>query len=1388
MGDVQTDVPKPNNPEPNIPPKPDKPKPKDDKPSKVLADVNISEVRGNTANYNSIAEFSVSLKSKPTSNVVIPVKSSNEKEGIATINQLVFTPDDWDQPHIVAVKGRNPNVKDGKQDYKIILGKAQSADKKYNGLDPADVAMKGIFLVLSKPTDSLKFIAGLDTRINVGTRYTGNDLLSYTLINKPEGMTIDKETGLISWNPAQSVEGNSYPVKVKVTDGFLVSEVDFSVVVPSSILLKQNVKNNKLTITESSNLLNGLVIEKKSGSDFKEINIRTVNKHDVSVVPKEFNKLTDIFLVTPKINGEVIVKFPQSLLPNNVSVFDLKLFHYTSSLKEKGKNYGDKWISVGTDFNLEGDKNNPIVVLKLKSMEGLYFIGHQKLRGEPVSSLKLGAKYNTKGKVNTSNITCLPLLTSNGQTTYTRQDCEVSGTNKKFSVEGFANEDNTGSGTHWGGVTIETFVSWLLETQEKFDKLNLNYKPSFNVIVEPMSGYGKYDGEKLRISSSHDKEDQELTTAHEYFHHAEIETLLNGVNDENQKTQRINRYWQSGGDWIWEGMAYWFEDYFDDNSNRYPSDGVANNPSPLLLEKGINKPSNSYDTFLLWKLIDAVCDDNSKISLPDIFLGSMDNSWGADTLSNALSNSTCNFGHHLGTNKRSSLESALAYYQYATLYQKKISKLDKNENDQDGKFKFQPTTHFFEKGDWFDVGEIKGINVKDITSIPAYGAYSIEVKGSLWDDIESGKEAVLKVTTTDDNNKPLTVSILSDDNRFKGMNTLDGIQHLYYKTNNKKEHVFSQNELFPMLITLVNPNDKNVTIKDISFEIRDKTKPVNHPPTIDNFQINGEKGRARGNITISDQDNDNIRARLFLRTNKDNHDGECHMDITKDFGSNNFVPASEVNNLDFVTKDGANAGSCGNQDLAEGTYYVRIEVEDKSGSKINVEKGSVKIHGNTQKPVDPQPVDPQPVDPQPVDPQPVDPQPVDPQSTTIEPKVEMVRVSPIQGYTRDTNFTFKCKISNFATDYESNFDKYKKFSIDKGYSIKARFDNLAPTDGGGKIKVKVNADGTCGFDIKPKHSGDRTVQFYVMKDGQKVAGSESGKIDVTVFPTIYSKDTDLDDSIKYIDPKQQKVTVTSNGGNNFTFECKLPQGSMPSGYGIFASFDNQRGGWLTSKKGAGHEPVRINGDGTCSYTKSEPLQSAGNRKIRFGIFKTDEATADNEQRESVLGKYTESDTFEVTEANNISMKVDEFVNAQLGEAVDVDGYPDYNKYQCVDLMHLYIGDVLGVPRDDHNIRGNAYAIYQSIGTSKTIRSGSRTVRLDKIVNDTNDPNLIPQKGDIVFWNNGKYGHVAIFLSGDGYSFTSLDQNWPEDSKVHKQSHNYTNPAVVGWLRPTIVSE
>jgi hypothetical protein len=90
------------------------------------------------------ASFTLRLDSKPSANVVIPVGSSVANEGSISHLQLVFTPSNWNMLQTVTVTGVNDFLDDGDKAYALVIGAAISEDIAYNGLDPADIAIKNV--------------------------------------------------------------------------------------------------------------------------------------------------------------------------------------------------------------------------------------------------------------------------------------------------------------------------------------------------------------------------------------------------------------------------------------------------------------------------------------------------------------------------------------------------------------------------------------------------------------------------------------------------------------------------------------------------------------------------------------------------------------------------------------------------------------------------------------------------------------------------------------------------------------------------------------------------------------------------------------------------------------------------------------------------------------------------------------------------------------------------------------------------------------------------------------------------------------------------------------------------------------------------------------------
>ena len=103
----------------------------------------VSSPSANTVETGTTAIFTVSLDKSPTSSVVLSIKSDNPEESSISPQTLTFTPENWNSTQTVTVTGVDDELKDGNQDYHVILGPAQSDDP-LNGSVPKPVMMVNV--------------------------------------------------------------------------------------------------------------------------------------------------------------------------------------------------------------------------------------------------------------------------------------------------------------------------------------------------------------------------------------------------------------------------------------------------------------------------------------------------------------------------------------------------------------------------------------------------------------------------------------------------------------------------------------------------------------------------------------------------------------------------------------------------------------------------------------------------------------------------------------------------------------------------------------------------------------------------------------------------------------------------------------------------------------------------------------------------------------------------------------------------------------------------------------------------------------------------------------------------------------------------------------------
>ena len=136
------------------------------------------------------------------------------------------------------------------------------------------------------------------------------------------------------------------------------------------------------------------------------------------------------------------------------------------------------------------------------------------------------------------------------------------------------------------------------------------------------------------------------------------------------------------------------------------------------------------------------------------------------------------------------------------------------------------------------------------------------------------------------------------------------------------------------------------------------------------------------------------------------------------------------------------------------------------------------------------------------------------------------------------------------------------------------------------------------------------------------------------------------------------------------------------------------------------------------------------------------------------------------------MIFDDFINKYRGVGVDTDGFPAGNLFQCMDLMHKFCQEVLGITDLRVLAASNAKSVYLNFNN---VFGHELFEKID------NTPTGVPLKGDIVFYDFPPDGHVDIFIQGDVNSFRSFSQNFRTGSKSIVVNHPHY-AGVLGWLR------
>ena len=98
-----------------------------------VAAINVTPKSGLVLNAaNTTANFDISLASKPSANVTIPLSSSIPQASVSR-PFVTFTPADWNVPQTVTVDGKNISAGSANTSFSVMVGSAVSTDMNYAG-------------------------------------------------------------------------------------------------------------------------------------------------------------------------------------------------------------------------------------------------------------------------------------------------------------------------------------------------------------------------------------------------------------------------------------------------------------------------------------------------------------------------------------------------------------------------------------------------------------------------------------------------------------------------------------------------------------------------------------------------------------------------------------------------------------------------------------------------------------------------------------------------------------------------------------------------------------------------------------------------------------------------------------------------------------------------------------------------------------------------------------------------------------------------------------------------------------------------------------------------------------------------------------------------------
>ncbi|SKB12493.1 conserved hypothetical protein [Planktothrix sp. PCC 11201] len=212
-----------------------------------------------TTEVGGTANFNLSLKSQPTTDVTLTLNSSNPKEGSLSTSKITFNSTNWNLPQTVVITGVDDNIVDGNIPYTIITDPVISLDPKYNNLNPDDITVTNtdndIPGITINPTSGLSTteVGGTaNFNLSLKSQPTADVTLTLNSSNPKEGsLSTSKITfNSTNWNLPQTV------IITGVDDNIVDGNIPYSIITDPVISLDpkyNNLNPDDITVTNSDN-------------------------------------------------------------------------------------------------------------------------------------------------------------------------------------------------------------------------------------------------------------------------------------------------------------------------------------------------------------------------------------------------------------------------------------------------------------------------------------------------------------------------------------------------------------------------------------------------------------------------------------------------------------------------------------------------------------------------------------------------------------------------------------------------------------------------------------------------------------------------------------------------------------------------------------------------------------------------------------------------------------------------------------------------------------------------------------------------------------------------------------------------------------------------------